>query len=113
MGETTTASIDSAFSGNAHTCSDSATRCYRLHSGALLSSNKGMRFGGTDNTRIIVFYVDPDGQASAQKSVGFTLGYNGRLRTYQNSSGLFHRDDVTVNAFFVPGIPDPTWFTWN
>jgi prepilin-type N-terminal cleavage/methylation domain-containing protein len=112
LGTSTTLNFDSAWSGNSVSCSTTDI-CYRLHNGAVLSSNKGMRFGGTASLNGILFVIDPDGQASSQKSVGFSLRFNGRLVTYQNSSVVNYVDDQTGLTTFNPGIPDPTWFTWN
>jgi hypothetical protein len=97
-----------------YNCSAPEAYCVRLRSGAMLITNTGMAFGGTGSTKVIIFYVDPDGLASNTTSVWFALFSSGRLTTYGLAATVDYYDDqASYASVAIPSSADTAWFTLN
>ncbi len=90
-------------------------KCYRLHSGAVLSGS-GVQFNGTGNGCTVFFYYDPDGTYSGNttgpgKSILLLMRYDGRITiwgdpfpgSYTNTCNTL----LTANPTAIP-----PWFSW-
>lgn len=116
----TTSFLDSGLNGvpGAIDCSQGYINCLRLHNGALMAYRNDASFGGTNNTNVLFFLVDPNGvydnpsatgNSLPGQSVQFFLYYTGSIRDYKNA------DNNIADSLFTygPTVHQVTWFSWN
>jgi prepilin-type N-terminal cleavage/methylation domain-containing protein len=104
-----------------YTCNSGAGlydyRCYLMHNGAVLITDiDDVCFGGSTNTYIIGFVLDPDGKNTGkQDSIVFWLSYTGKITSWQNMTpnSLFKNANCTTDFTLNPSATgDPNWFSW-
>ncbi len=83
--------------------------CLRLHNGGTLLLDQASSYGGTSTTHNVWAYYDPDGTASATKSVGFFILYNGKVTS---EGGWAAATCNSINCVTTTPASDPSWFRW-
>lgn len=108
-----TASTDAFdFPGSGVGDCDPASPCVYLHNGAVIQLY-GNTFGGTANTNMVWFLIDPDGSRTGSPSGGgleVAIYYNGRIATWPT---LTPGSACSWGPYNPDPNGDPAWFSWN
>ncbi len=90
-------------------CANGSFVCLRMHNGSTMLYRPTENFGGSSATNGVLVLLDPDGVASANKSIDFMLRYTGRIIS------LGTCDATTFSSQFAypcSSTWDPSWFQW-
>lgn len=107
----TTSTVDGSpnDASNTHACTGT-NLCYKLHNGAIIWTYE-LWFDGTNNTNVVYFTLDPDGQQTNRKdSLTLMLYYDGKIRTWPSVISNSHCSDGNLGP---NPTGDPSWFSWN